>query len=393
MKMRRLQKKKWMAAWPVIVLFLTIYIPSAASQEQIDETKQAIDALEGQRQEADQRLSALWKDAAYLDGRIKDLNGQLAALAEELTRLEEEIRGKEETILVNEALLVKAREKEKEQYEDMKLRIRFLYERGDTELLEQFFAAESISDFLNFGEYVESVHSYDRQMLAEYRSTKEKIIQTEETLLAEREALMADQDLMEEKQREAQAVLAQVQENLSDTQGQISLAENEVAAYDEQIRQQKAYEAELERQKEEAEEQARREKEQQEQQKPQKPAEELPPLEIEGTADDTAMLAALIECEAGGESYEGQLAVGSVVLNRVRSSRFPNTVMGVIYQSGQFTPVASGRFATVLSRGASGSCVQAAREVLGGNLTLDCLYFRVNTGTIDGIVIGNHVFY
>ena len=102
---------------------------------------------------------------------------------------------------------------------------------------------------------------------------------------------------------------------------------------------------------------------------------------------------ALIQCEAGGESYEGKLAVGSVVMNRVDSSYFPDTVVGVIYQSGQFSPVASGRFAVVLSSGADASCVQAATEVLAGTRTLNCLYFRRNNGLINGTVIGNHVFY
>ena len=110
-------------------------------------------------------------------------------------------------------------------------------------------------------------------------------------------------------------------------------------------------------------------------------------------ASDVAMLAALIQCEAGGESYEGKLAVGSVVMNRVDSSYFPDTVVGVIYQSGQFSPVASGRFAVVLSSGADASCVQAATEVLAGTRTLNCLYFRRNNGLINGTVIGNHVFY
>ena len=71
---------------------------------------------------------------------------------------------------------------------------------------------------------------------------------------------------------------------------------------------------------------------------------------VQTQAGDLELLAALIECEAGGEPYEGKLAVGSVVLNRVASSHFPNSVVGVIYQSGQFSPVASGRFATVLAR-------------------------------------------
>ena len=111
-------------------------------------------------------------------------------------------------------------------------------------------------------------------------------------------------------------------------------------------------------------------------------------------AGDQALLAALIYCEAGGESYEGQLAVGSVVMNRVRSQAYPNSVSGVIYQGGQFSPVASGRLATVLGSGlTSASCSQAAQEVLNGNITNGYLHFRQNNGVIEGSVIGNHVFY
>lgn len=75
-------------------------------------------------------------------------------------------------------------------------------------------------------------------------------------------------------------------------------------------------------------------------------------------AGDQALLAALIYCEAGGESYEGQLAVGSVVMNRVRSQAYPNSVSGVIYQGGQFSPVASGRLATVLGSGLTSGILQ-----------------------------------
>ena len=80
-------------------------------------------------------------------------------------------------------------------------------------------------------------------------------------------------------------------------------------------------------------------------------------------------------------------------MNRVHSSSFPNTVMGVIYQPGQFSPVASGRFASRLAAGSNSVCRQAAQEVLNGNITVPYVYFRRNNGTIDGYVIGNHVFY
>ena len=86
-------------------------------------------------------------------------------------------------------------------------------------------------------------------------------------------------------------------------------------------------------------------------------------------------------------------AVGSVIMNRVRSSYFPNTVSGVIYQGGQFSPVASGRLAYRLEQGVASDCMSAAQAVLGGTSTTNCLYFRVNNGIIEGTVIGNHVFY
>ena len=110
-------------------------------------------------------------------------------------------------------------------------------------------------------------------------------------------------------------------------------------------------------------------------------------------ASDSGMLAGIVECEAGGESYEGQLALASVVVNRVKSGSFPNTISGVIYQGGQFSPVASGRFAVVLARGASGSCVQAANAALSGNTNISALYFCRASSGVPGTVIGNHVFY
>lgn len=111
-------------------------------------------------------------------------------------------------------------------------------------------------------------------------------------------------------------------------------------------------------------------------------------------ADTTLLLAALIQCEAGGESYEGQLAVGAVVMNRVRSGAYPDTIHGVIYASGQFTPAMNGKVNRVYESGKiSSSCVQAAEEALSGVSNVgDLTHFRRNNGR-DGIVIGNHVFY
>lgn len=110
--------------------------------------------------------------------------------------------------------------------------------------------------------------------------------------------------------------------------------------------------------------------------------------------DTMLLLAALIHCEARGESYEGQVAVGAVVMNRVRSSAYPNTIEGVIYASGQFTPAMSGKVDQVLKSGKiNASCIEAAKEALSGKSNVgDRTHFRRNNGRA-GLVIGNHVFY
>lgn len=112
-------------------------------------------------------------------------------------------------------------------------------------------------------------------------------------------------------------------------------------------------------------------------------------------ADDTMLLAALIQCESGGEPYEGQLAVGAVVMNRVRSGAYPDNVYGVIYASGQFTPALSGKVDRLfLSGKIRESCMQAAQEAIGGATNIgEATHFRRNNGTREGYVIGNHVFW
>ncbi len=104
------------------------------------------------------------------------------------------------------------------------------------------------------------------------------------------------------------------------------------------------------------------------------------------------LLAAIIECEAGGESHTGKVAVGAVIMNRVRSGQFPNSISDVVYQSGQFSPVASGKLSSVLARGARSDCYQAAQDALNGSNPIGgALYF--NSGTGKGQQIGNQHFY
>ncbi len=114
---------------------------------------------------------------------------------------------------------------------------------------------------------------------------------------------------------------------------------------------------------------------------------------VAASYDDVTLLGALIQCEAGSECYEGQLAVGAVVMNRLRAG-YAGSISGVIYQSGQFTPALNGTMAGVLASGVSGSCLQAAQQAIGGADNVGgATSFRSASSGIPGIVIGNHVFF
>ena len=112
---------------------------------------------------------------------------------------------------------------------------------------------------------------------------------------------------------------------------------------------------------------------------------------------DFALLSSIIQAEAGNQTYAGKVAVGSVVMNRLASNRFPNTIPGVLYAPGQFYPAGQGRLATILAEGAREDCKQVARDVFAGKRNVTKFYFQTvaycQSHGIHGIQIGNHVFH
>ena len=114
---------------------------------------------------------------------------------------------------------------------------------------------------------------------------------------------------------------------------------------------------------------------------------------VAASYDDVTLLGALIQCEAGSEGYEGQLAVGAVVMNRLRAG-YAGSISGVIYQRGQFSPAANGKLESVLRSGVRSSCLQAAQEAINGADNVNgAKNFKNAASGQAGIVIGNHVFF
>ena len=110
---------------------------------------------------------------------------------------------------------------------------------------------------------------------------------------------------------------------------------------------------------------------------------------------DLELVAAMIYREANMEPWEGKVAVGNVIMNRLNSSLYPNTIIGVLSQPYQFSPWGYPKYEQALVNGVPSECTRAAQVAMAGseNYVGDCLHFRMVAPGYDGIIIGNHVFY
>lgn len=119
---------------------------------------------------------------------------------------------------------------------------------------------------------------------------------------------------------------------------------------------------------------------------------------VSTSVDDAYLLACLVQCEAGGESYEGKLAVANVVLNRLKAG-WGSSISDIIYASGQFPPATNGTLDGVISSGPDSDCVNAANAALAGTNNVSGYYHFCASGAVDCeslgdyVIIGNHVFY
>ena len=242
----------------------------------------------------------------------------------------------------------------------------------------------------------------------------EEEVQQDETAALQAEASKAAQNEIEEVQTaeeaarleaEAQAKAAAEEAAQLEAEAQAKAAAEEAAQLEAEAQAKAAEEAarlEAEAQAKAAEEAARLEAEAQ----AKAAAEEAARLEAEAqqaalaaqtaaiSAEELKLLANIIYCEAGSESYVGKVAVGNVIMNRVKSASQPNTITEVVYAKGQFSPVRNGSLQRALSSDkADAACYQAAIEALAGAQPVGGkLFFRRNNGR-SGQVIGHHVFY
>ncbi len=365
---------------------------TAANVYATEATRKKLQEAQNEKKETEENLSQtqeelqnLNQEKDSLQGHLHNLNNQLKEVSDNLEELENKISDKEDEIEQTREELADAKATEEWQYESMKKRIQFIYETQDYVMLEVLFASANFSDFINRSDYIEQLSSYDRKKLQEYAETKEQIAAAEKQLEEEKKELDEYKAKVEVEKSRVSGLVGQTSSNIAGKKNEISQAEADALAYEQRIKEQEASISELQA----------------------KLAEEIrlsqlaaqsawrDISEVSFAEGDRYLLANLIYCEAGGEGYTGQLAVGAVVINRVLSSVYPDSVVGVIYQGSQFSPVGSGRLAIALAEGkATASCYQAADDAMKGNTNVgNCVYFRTPIEGLSGIRIGGHVFY
>lgn len=356
------------------------------------ETKQALEDAKDARKESQSQLDEkqdnigdLNDTKSGLESELSSLNSQLTDVSADLAETESNISDKEAEIETTKQNLQQAEDTAQAQYEAMKKRVQFIYESQSFVLVEILLKADSFADFLNNSEYVSELSDYDRRQLLSYEQTVASIEDQKTQLESEQADLEAYKAQQQEEQNRVSGLVSSTSSAVSSYSSQIDSAEAEAEALEAKIAQQDQNIASLQA----------------------KLAEEIRMSQLAANSSwrdisevtfadgDRMLLANLIYCEAGGEPYAGQVAVGAVVINRVLSSVYPDTVVGVIYQNRQFSPVASGRLALALaSDKATASCYKAADEAMSGATNVgECVYFRTPIPGLTGTQIGGHIFY
>ncbi|MBE5883759.1 MAG: cell wall hydrolase [Lachnospiraceae bacterium] len=362
-----------------------IVATATSTMQQIQQQEQQKNELENQLSQTQENLEDLKGEHSTLKGELNNLNTQLTEVSENLASLEQQIADKEQEISDTQESLAEAKATESWQYDSMVIRVQSMYEMNESSYVNAILSKGSFDEMLNAADFFEQIAAYDKLKLEEFKENRR--------LIEEQEACLQNEKI------ELDNLLVAAEAEKSKVSGLISQTSNTMAQYAEQIsdaeQQALAYEAEIKKAEENLD--TLRKKLAEEMALSQTAANSTwrDISEVSFAEGDRYLLANLIYCEAGGEPYAGQVAVGSVVINRVLSSVFPDTVVGVIYQRRQFSPVASGRLELALGANkATESCYRAADEAMSGVTNVgNCVFFRTPIEGLTGINIGGHVFY
>lgn len=203
----------------------------AASTKSLQEAQDEKAQLEKALKEAQSTIEDLRDSKGDIESKVTELNQQLIDISARITDLEDQLTAKSEDIQETKDELAGAKEREAQQYADMKVRIQFMYENGQTSYLEALLSSRNISEFLNSADYIAQIQSYDRQKLTEYQDTVESIVNLEAQLEQEYTDLEALKSTVESNKATVAAMMRQKESELADISGDIEDAQSDADYY------------------------------------------------------------------------------------------------------------------------------------------------------------------
>ncbi len=245
--------KNFTKTWGVLIA-LTLIITLSGAQifaDSISDLNQQADEIESENQE-------LEAEKASVEDYIDEIDGKISTAAANLNDTNKKLEETRNKIEKTEKELAEAEESIDGQYEDMKLRIQFMYENGETEILDLLLGSKNFSDFINKAEYITELSQYDRNMLEKLKKTKEKIATAKETLEKEEKSLASLQEdqkievanleaLSSEKEKE----LAEYNQKIDDNEAKMAQIEDEIADMQAKIDEAKRIQEQKEREEQE----------------------------------------------------------------------------------------------------------------------------------------------
>ena len=347
-----------------------------------------------------------------LKGELNDLNSQLSSLSKELDNTSSQIEDLSAKVEKSKLDLASAQLDEEAQYDSMKDRIKFMYEGGGASLVQILLTSESMGDFLNKAEYVATISQYDRKMLEELQQVRSNVEKKQNDLEQQQSKLSGLQETLTSKRDELNSKISSTSGELADYQAQLDrakaaeealkLAQNDEVSGSVKADDQKNTETSntnTNNANKNNQTASTNTNNTNKNNTTNTNTNTNSPTVSNGNSTpasttDVALLAAILQCEAGG--YDGMLAVATVIMNRVASPAYPNNLRAVIYQSGQFAPTWNGSLNRVLSKGASSTAYSVAQAALGGarhSAVINCLQFRSASTGVSGINVGGNVFF
>lgn len=229
----------------------------ATEESNLSEAQQEKKTLENDLQKAKELIDSLKGSKEDIQSEVEKLDKQLNEISGKVKELESQLSKKRQEIADTESALNKAKEQEKKQYRNMKKRIQFMYENGQTSYVEMLLSADSFTDFLNAVEYITQISQYDRKMLKEYQNMQVTIADTQKTLETDYASLQSLQAKVQEEKQAVAALESAKKGELNDVADDLTDAQSVAKAYEAEIQAQNEVIAQIQAaQKRAAEQQA-----------------------------------------------------------------------------------------------------------------------------------------